>query len=122
VDQLAHESARRPRRWTRGLLIVLLASLLVPLLGGAQGTSVLGGDDLSQALAQQRALQQKISAQKAAISQLNDLQTGLREDISSTTAVLNGINADLDVAKARVAKMAADIAKVKAAYSALVQQ
>jgi murein DD-endopeptidase MepM/ murein hydrolase activator NlpD len=122
VDQLDHKPARRPRRRTRGLLIVLVASLLVPLLGGAQGSSVFGGDDLSQALAQQRALQQRIAAQKAAIAQLNELQSGLRDDISSTTTVLNGINADLDVAKARVAKMAADIAKVKAAYSALVQQ
>jgi murein DD-endopeptidase MepM/ murein hydrolase activator NlpD len=122
VDHLDHKPARRGRRRTRAILIVLVASLLVPLLGGAQGSSVIGGDDLSQAIAQQRALQQKISAQKAAIVHLNELQSGLRDDISSTTTALNGINADLAVVKARVAKMAADIARVRAAYSALVQQ
>ena len=126
VERLDHARPRhagsKPRTRSRALFLLITALLLVPLLGAAQGVPFASGDDLSDALAKQRALQQKIASQKAAVAQLNSMQSDLQGLITSTNQILGGVNADLVVVQAKIGKMAAEIAKVRAAYNSLVQQ
>ena len=99
--------------------------LIVPLLSGGLGQysappTVRGGDDLTTAIAQQRALQAKIAAQRAQIKHLNALQEDLSVEISQTKTTLNGINADLVVAQRRVVQMTNKVNVIRLAYRALV--
>jgi murein DD-endopeptidase MepM/ murein hydrolase activator NlpD len=99
--------------------------LIVPLLSGAFGQysappTARGGDDLTTALAQQRALQAKIAAQRAQIAKLNALQEDLSVEISQTKTTLAGINTDLVVAQRRVVQMNNKVNVIRLAYRALV--
>jgi murein DD-endopeptidase MepM/ murein hydrolase activator NlpD len=111
-------------RFRRGiaLRLVVIVALLVPLLSGAFGAPVATGDELSAALAKQKALQAKIAAQKTAVAQLNGLQADLRSTIGGTSARLGGINADLATVRTQVTRMAAQVKAVQAAYDSLVAQ
>jgi murein DD-endopeptidase MepM/ murein hydrolase activator NlpD len=105
------------------LRIGLVAVVLVPLLGGSLGAPpVATGDDLSDALAKQKALKAKIADQKQRVAQLNGLQADLRVVISSTSAKLDGINADLAQVKADVRQMTDRVKAIKAVYDDQVAQ
>jgi len=101
-----------------------LAALLltVPLLVGMLGTPAATGDDLSDALAQQKALQARIATQKQQVARLNAQQAALSERIASTSQTLDGINANLTVVKGQVATIVADVALVQASYRDLANQ
>ncbi len=92
--------------------------LLVPLLGGSLGAppTARGDDDLSRALARQKAIAAKIAAQKKRVAELNALQADLRLTIGSTGAKLNGINADLADVKVQVKKATTRVNAVQAVY------
>jgi murein DD-endopeptidase MepM/ murein hydrolase activator NlpD len=111
-------------RFHRGIAVrtALIVALLVPLLSGAFGAPVATGDELSDALAKQKALQAKIAAQKQAVAQLNGLQADLRSTITDTSAKLHGINADLDTMRAQVTQMTVKVKAVQAAYDSQVAQ
>jgi murein DD-endopeptidase MepM/ murein hydrolase activator NlpD len=95
----------------------------VPLLSGSLGSpSIATGDELSDALAKQRAIQAKIAAQKRKVAELNGLQADLRVVIHSTSARLDGINADLAGVKADVKDMTARVNAVRAVYDNQVAQ
>jgi murein DD-endopeptidase MepM/ murein hydrolase activator NlpD len=99
----------------------------VPLLVGALGAPVatpspVRGDDLSQARAQQRELQQKIDQQKTLIAQLNRSQDALQGAIAQTQDQLAGITDDLAATRRRVASIVDDISGVQATYDTLVGQ
>jgi murein DD-endopeptidase MepM/ murein hydrolase activator NlpD len=115
---------RRPiasRRIARLAVFLVLISLLAGGFGQfSSPPSVRGGDSLSAALAQQRALAAKIAAQKAEIAKLNALQADLSIEISQTKTTLVGINADLVVAQQRVVQMNVKVNAVRRAYNALV--
>jgi murein DD-endopeptidase MepM/ murein hydrolase activator NlpD len=115
---------RRPiasRRMARLAVFLVLISLLAGGFGQfSSPPSVRGGDSLSAALAQQRALAAKIAAQKAEIAKLNALQADLSIEISQTKTTLVGINADLVVAQQRVVLMNVKVNAVRRAYNALV--
>jgi murein DD-endopeptidase MepM/ murein hydrolase activator NlpD len=112
---------RRHRSLLRRLLAVALA---VPMLtGGLFSPGILvRADQLSDAVAQQRALQKEISAQKAKIAQLASLQVSLSSKIASTRTSLAGVNADLATMRTRVGEMVAAIAGVQATYDELVAE
>ena len=114
----------RPRPHLRAVArIGLIAAVLVPLLGGSLGApQVATGDELSDALAKQKAIAAKIKAQKAKVAELNGLQADLRVVIKSTSAKLDGINADLVDVKAQVKDMAVKVNAIKAVYDAQVAQ
>ena len=125
------QAARRPRASSarrRGRLARLfsLVVLVVPLLVGSIGTysspPPARGDELSDALANQKALAAKIKAQKAAVARLNALQAGLAADIGQTKTALAGVNADLTAVQKHVTKVSADIKVVQATYLDLVSQ
>ena len=111
----------RARRALRPALALVLA--LPVMTGGllAPGGSV-RADQLSDALAQQRSLQQQISAQKAKVVQLAGLQTTLTSQIASTRTNLAGVNADLAAARTRVGEMVGAIAVVQQQHDDLVVQ
>ncbi len=115
---------RRPiasRRIARLAVFLVLISLLAGGFGQfSSPPSVRGGDSLSAALAQQRALAAKIAAQKAEIAKLNALQADLSIEISQTKTTLVGINTDLVVAQQRVVQMNVKVNAVRRAYNALV--
>ncbi|MFL5754851.1 MAG: murein hydrolase activator EnvC family protein [Chloroflexota bacterium] len=112
----------RPRRRIRRLPLFLL---LVPLLTGffaAPAAPVVRGDELADAQAQQKALEQRIAGQKAQIAALKAAQAELAGQISSTQTQLRGIAADLSVVRAKVAKLVTEINQVQARYDDLVAQ
>lgn len=94
----------------------------MPLLAGmfVAPASPVAGDELSDALARQKAIEARIKAQKEAARELNAAQQSLRGDIQSTTATLKGINADLVAVRAKINQMIAEIEVVKANYERLV--
>src|SRR5688572_28781371 len=72
-----------PRAIARRLAIVLLTIAVVTINVVVPPGSALA-DPLSDAIAQQRALQQQINAQKAKVAELGNLQGHLGDDISAT--------------------------------------
>jgi murein DD-endopeptidase MepM/ murein hydrolase activator NlpD len=124
----ATRAATTSRRRGRGRLARLFALvvLVVPLLVGSIGTysapPPTRGDELSDAIASQKALAAKIKAQKAEVARLNALQAGLSADIGQTKTALAGVNADLTAVQKRVTKLNADIKVVQATYNDLVAQ
>ena len=115
-------AAARPSRGSSSRSVAarlgLIAVLLVPLIGGSLGAppAARGDDDLSRALARQKAIAAKIAAQKKRVAELNGLQADLRLTINSTGAKLNGINADLADVKVRVKQATTRVNAVQAVY------
>jgi murein DD-endopeptidase MepM/ murein hydrolase activator NlpD len=94
----------------------------VPLLVGIAGPAPARGDELSNAVARQKALAARVKAQREEVAKLRSLQGGLAQEIASTTKALKGINANLEQTKDRIASLGKQIAQVKAAYDSLVAQ
>ncbi len=114
--------ARRARRLPlRVLALVFAVPLLTGVLAAPAAPSASAGE-LSDARAAKASLEKKIAAQKRQIDQLNALQDGLRTEIAQTTVELNGITADLDRTRAKVAAMRKAVAEVQARYEDLVLQ
>jgi murein DD-endopeptidase MepM/ murein hydrolase activator NlpD len=113
-------SGTAPRRFARGLLLI---SLIVPLLSGlfVAPAGRVAGDELSDAVAKQKAIEKQIAAQKSQVSQLNGFQADLKAEIAATARALRGINADLGALRIRINAMARQIDEVKAKYEALVK-
>lgn len=99
--------------------------LLLPMLAGGLLVSPVDtahADQLSDALAQQRALEQQIRSQKSKVAELATLQTSLSGEIASTRRSLADVNADLTTVRRRVDRMVGQIAFVQSRYDELVQQ
>jgi len=99
--------------------------LLPILLGGmfaASPASPVAGDELSDAIAAQKALERQIAAQKAQVGQLAEKQKSLSTRIAGTAATLDGLNADLAAVRDQVAEVIAETALADAAYDRLVAQ
>ena len=94
----------------------------LPLLVGMLGTPVATADDLSDAIARQKAIQTRIVAQKRAIALLTQRQAGVRASIAKATQTLNGINANLADVKQQVDTLSAEIALTKLSYQDLANQ
>jgi murein DD-endopeptidase MepM/ murein hydrolase activator NlpD len=120
-DAQTFPKSRQLRR--RLLAAVLVAPLLVGLLGGpVVAPGRVNGDELSNAMAQQKALQKEIARQKALIAQLTASQNSISGQISSTQDQLNGITDDLQATQSKVTTMSGQLAEVKSQYATLVGQ
>lgn len=120
--QRASGTRRRGRLARLFALVVLMVPLLVGSISTYSAPPPTSGDELSDALASQKALAAKIKAQKDAIARLNGLQAGLAADIGQTKTALAGVNADLTAVQKRVSKVSADIKVVQADYRDLLVQ
>ena len=100
---------------------LVIAGLLVSLLGGSSTPTLVRGDDLSQAQAQQRAIAAQVAAQKAKMAQLAALQADLASALSVTKTKLIGINSDLADVKATIAATQVKVNTVQAAYNGQVE-
>ena len=101
---------------------LLVAILVLPLLVGMAGPPTARGDELSDAVARQKALAAQVKEQRQQVAKLQSLQGGLAEEISSTRNVLAGINVNLAGTKARITRLGKQIAEVRAVYDDLVAQ
>ena len=123
-----HTAAQRFPRSVRHRRSRLFAALLVaPLVFGllaapAVAPGPVQGDELSDAQAQQAALEKKIKRQKSLIAGLNSSQASLQGRIARTTDQLEGITADLAATRRQVNAMVEDIAAVQADYDTLVDE
>jgi len=79
-------------------------------------------DDLSDALAKERALQKQIKDQKKQVARLDALQSDLRARIRATTDALNQVNADLRKVKQNIADTEDRIEVIRAAYIGLSRE
>ena len=118
---------RRPRltlglRGRPGLGRLLVALLVLPFLVGLAGPPPASGDELSDAIARQKALSARVKAQRAEVAKIRALQGELADDIATTRKTLKGVNADLATTKKRIARLDRQVATVKAAYEDLVRQ
>ncbi len=111
----------RPRRFRRLSLLLLIVPILVGLIG-APAASPVRGDELSDAIARQKALEKQIAGQKAQVSRLSALQGDLKSEIDSTRTQLASIAQDLGTVRKRVDKIAAQIDVVKTDYANLVYE
>lgn len=123
---------RRPsvdrRGWTRPPKPIfgrrgITALLLVTLLGGAFVSVTppnASADALSDAIAQQEALQAQIERQKAQISALAASQTKLSSQLASTKATLASVNADLLSVKSQIVDMTVEVAQAQGSVDELV--
>ncbi len=73
-------------------------------------------DDLSDAVAKERALQKQIKDQKQKVARLDALQSDLRARIRATADALNQVNADLHEVKQNIAHTEDDIDVIRAGY------
>jgi murein DD-endopeptidase MepM/ murein hydrolase activator NlpD len=98
--------------------------MLVPLLSGAFAapTTRVAGDELSDAVAKQRAIEKQVARQKSQIAELNALQGQVAGEIARTRQALAGINADLGVVRTQIASMVKKVNAVRAKYDALVAE
>jgi murein DD-endopeptidase MepM/ murein hydrolase activator NlpD len=110
-----------PATARRLLTLLLVVPVVVGGFAWSPGATV-RADELSDALAQQRALEQRIRTQKAQIADLTRQQTTLSASIASTKRDLAAVNADLSAVRANVTNMVAQIAIVEARYNELVSQ
>jgi murein DD-endopeptidase MepM/ murein hydrolase activator NlpD len=108
-----------PRRGRRRLLLLLV---LVPLLSGAFAapTTRVAGNELSDAVAKQRAIEKQVARQKSQIAELSALQGQVAGEIARTRQALAGINADLGAVRAQIAAMVKRVNAVRAKYEALL--
>ena len=108
-----------PRARTGRLILALLA---IPLLVGLVGPPSARGDELSDAVARQKALAAQVKQQRAEVSRLKELQGGLAEEIASTQTALDGINTNLAQTKDRISRIGARVVEIRAIYDDLVSQ
>lgn len=99
-----------------------MALLVLPMLLGVSAPPPASGDQLSDAIAQQKSLAAKIAAQKRQVAQLNAMQADLRSRIADTNQTLLGVNASLASVRAKITSLGTEIAQVKATYQDLVAQ
>jgi murein DD-endopeptidase MepM/ murein hydrolase activator NlpD len=123
-----HEVAQRYRshrtRRSRRVLIALIALpfLFALLAAPAIAPTPVSGDQLSDAIAQQKQLEATIAAQKALLVRIGASQTSLQGKIVATRTQLNGITEDLTATLAQVASLTTQAAEVQATYEDLVTQ
>ncbi len=86
------------------------------------GVPATTADDLSDALARQKALQAQIARQKHQIQLLTERQGTINAAIAKTAKTLDGINANLTDVKVQIDILAANIKLSKASYQDLVNQ
>ncbi len=96
--------------------------LVVPLLIGTAGPPPVRGDELSDAIARQKALAARVKEQRNQVARIRELQGGLAQEIASTRSALAGINANLQETQARVKRVTAKVKQVRAVYADLVAQ
>jgi len=101
---------------------LLVAVLVLPLLIGIAGPPIARGDEISDAVARQKALAARVKQQREQVAKLRSLQGGLAQEIASTRTALDGINANLAETRKRITKIAAQVKAVRAAYGDLLDQ
>ncbi len=101
---------------------LVLAFLAIPLLVGLAGPPSARGDELSDAVARQKALAAQVKQQRAEVSRLRELQGGLAQEMASTQTALNGINTNLAQTRERISRIGARVVEVRAIYDDLVAQ
>ncbi len=111
---------RRPRTQRLRAFGVLL--LIVPILLGSlsSGAPTAHADELSDALARQKALQQRIRDQKQALRDLRGAEASLRNALAATSNRLDDINTDQAVVRRRINEAAAALDAVEKRYGELV--
>lgn len=114
------EQNRNTRHRIRRLPVFILAALVIGLVGSTP--AAVTGDELSDAIARQKALAQLLRRQKEEVAALNAAQTDLRGQIASTKGSLHEINADLRVVRRQVTNMVIKVEEVQASYDGLVMQ
>jgi len=123
---IRHDTAQHLPRVGRGFRRRFFTALLVvPFLFGALAVPAVApgpvqGDELSDAQAQQKALEKKIRDQKALIASINSSQAQLDGQIAQTRTELEGISQDLSATRKRVNALSAEIDQVKSVYQSLV--
>jgi murein DD-endopeptidase MepM/ murein hydrolase activator NlpD len=113
-------AGRRPVLRRLGPLLLVVA--LLGTLAGSLATPVSAGDPLTDAIAKQKALRAKIEKQKKQIAQLKVQQAGLQQDIAETADALAAVNADLKLAKKRVAKVTTLVNQARVRVNTLTGQ
>ncbi len=107
--------------WRRLAQLGIAAVMTVTLVGtGVPTPRTVIGDELSDAKAQQRALQARIERQQELVARLRRSQVTLRTRIGATTASLDATVSDLRSARRTISALRGDIRRVRADYARLV--
>jgi murein DD-endopeptidase MepM/ murein hydrolase activator NlpD len=122
-----HTVAQHYPRSGHGRRRFLLTLLVLPFVFGmvaapAAAPGPVAGDQLSDAQAQQKALERKIAEQKRLIASLNTSQARLQGQIAQTKTELDGVTQNLTATRRQVTAMQADVKQIQATYETLVNQ
>ena len=109
-DPAGRPAAPRPGVARRLLLLLLAVSSFSGMFLGSNPRGA-SADELSDAYAQQQAIEKLISKQKAAISKLTTSQRSLSAKIAGTKASLSEINANLLTVKTQIVQMTVEVAR-----------
>ena len=118
VDHRGWTAPPKPIFGRRGIAALLLVTLLGGALVSIPPANVSAGA-LSDAIAQQQALQAQIDRQKAQISALTASQSKLSGQLASTKATLASVNADLLSVKSQIVDMTVEVAKAQGSVDEL---
>jgi murein DD-endopeptidase MepM/ murein hydrolase activator NlpD len=122
-DVAQHFPPARRRRRSRLLVALLTVPFILGVIAApAAAPGPVQGDELSDAQAQERALNAKIADQKRLIASLNRSQAALEGQIASTKRQLNSLTENLSATRKRVAALIDSINEVKATYQTLVDE
>lgn len=124
VETVVPRSDTSPRPQVRRRVLALLAFALATTLvaSGAPAPSTVAGDELSEAKADRRALDARVSDQQALVARLERTQKSLRGKIATTSAALDETAADLKVARRETNALRAEITVVEQDYQKLVSE
>jgi murein DD-endopeptidase MepM/ murein hydrolase activator NlpD len=118
-DDVMH---RRPRptpsatpRWGRSVrrLVLVVLALVVTTAIAPPATRA---DELTDALAREKALEKQIREQRRKVARLDSMQADLRAQIRATSAALREVNADLARVKRNIVTTEQRIDTIRAAY------
>lgn len=115
-------SRKRVRGPGRGLLLFFVLSALVGGAFVATPVHPVSADDLSAAIARQKALEAQVARQKAQVANLTKEQQALTASLASTRTSLHQINANLGSVQAEVVQATVDVASAQAQVQSLETQ
>ena len=113
-----HQLVRGRVRGTTIALVITLGLLAV----GAPTPQRTAGDELSEARAEQRALEERISEQQALVGRLERSQAALQGNIDVMSALLKETVSDLRTARRTIRSLRGELIVVQADYDRLVAE
>ena len=112
-------SKRSPIHW-RWLRLLLAVAVLMPIVSTRADVAPVRADDLTDAVAQQQALDKLIAQQKKQLSGISDQQTSLQGQMTTTAQSLDQVSQNVDVLQSQMDDLKTQVGQVQEEYNGLL--